>query len=58
MLEPLVSLSTRRERPRLHPLHRMLTAILSLVRNGCAWRLLPRDLPPWKTVLMDSSQIL
>jgi putative transposase len=20
------------------------------LRSGCAWRLLPRDFPPWKTV--------
>lgn len=24
--------------------------MFSSIRSGCAWRLLPRDLPPWKTV--------
>ncbi len=52
VLEPLVTPtpSTRRGRPRRHPLRRILNAIFYLVRSGCAWRLLPRDLPPWKTV--------
>lgn len=48
VLEPLVSPVTRRGRPRLHPLRRILNAIFSLVRSGCAWRLLPREFPPWK----------
>jgi transposase len=50
VLEPLVTPTTRRVRPRLHPLRRILNAISYLVRSGCAWRLLPRDLPPWKTI--------
>jgi putative transposase len=49
-LEPLVAMPSRRGRPRLHPLRRILNAIFYVVRSGCAWRLLPRDLPPWKTV--------
>jgi putative transposase len=28
----------------------MLNAIFYILRSGCAWRLLPHDLPPWKTV--------
>ena len=37
-------------RPRVHPLREILNAIFYIVRSGCAWRLLPHDLPPWKTV--------
>lgn len=37
-------------RPRLHSPREIFTAIVSLLRSGCAWRLLPHDLPPWKTV--------
>ncbi len=37
-------------RPRLHSPREILNAIFSLLRSGCAWRLLPHDLPPWKTV--------
>ena len=28
-------------------------AIFYLVRGGCAWRMLPNDLPPWKLVWHD-----
>jgi putative transposase len=31
-------------------LREILNAIFYIVRSGCAWRLLPHDLPPWKTV--------
>jgi len=37
-------------RPRVRPLRELLNAIFYIVRSGCAWRLLPHDLPPWKTV--------
>ena len=28
----------------------ILDAIFYAVRSGCAWRLLPNDLPPWRIV--------
>ncbi len=28
----------------------ILDAVFYVVRGGCAWRLLPHDFPPWKTV--------
>src|ERR687895_1998933 len=37
-------------RPRVHALREILDAIFYIVRSGCAWRLLPHDFPPWKTV--------
>src|SRR4051812_18539482 len=37
-------------RPRVHALREILNAIFYMVRSGCAWRLLPHDFPPWKTV--------
>jgi putative transposase len=37
-------------RPRLHGLRAILDAIFYVLKNGCPWRLLPRDFPPWKTV--------
>ncbi len=38
-------------RPRAHPVRELLDAIFFYVlRSGCAWRLLPHDFPPWKTV--------
>ncbi len=40
----------RRGRPRLWPARRVLDAVFYVLRSGCAWRLLPRDFPPWQTV--------
>jgi transposase len=33
-----------------HEKREIVNAILYLTRTGCAWRMLPRDFPPWKTV--------
>ena len=40
----------RRGRPRTWPLRVITDAILYLDRAGCAWRYLPSDYPPWRTV--------
>jgi putative transposase len=37
-------------RPRVHSVREILNAIFYVLRSGCAWRLLPHDLPPWRTV--------
>jgi len=37
-------------RPRLHELREILDAILYILKSGCAWRLLPHEFPPWKSV--------
>jgi putative transposase len=37
-------------RPKVHATREILNAIFYVVRGGCAWRLLPHDFPPWKTV--------
>jgi putative transposase len=37
-------------RPRVHAVREIVNAIFYILRSGCAWRLLPHDLPPWKTV--------
>jgi len=41
----------RDTRKSLHGAHyQILNAIFYMLRSGCPWRLLPHDLPPWKTV--------
>jgi putative transposase len=37
-------------RPEKHHRRAMVNAILYLVDNGCKWRALPADFPPWQTV--------
>jgi transposase len=49
-LEPYIPTAAWTGRPCLHSWREILNAIFSIMRSGCAWRLLPHDLPPWKTV--------
>jgi putative transposase len=49
-IEPHMPTPEAPGRPRVHPLREILDAIFYIVRSGCAWRLLPHDFPPWKTV--------
>jgi len=42
--------TTNRGKKRVHSYRKILNAIFYLLRSGCAWRLLPHDFPPWKTV--------
>jgi putative transposase len=39
-----------RGRPTVHPRRVIADAILYVIRTGCAWRYLPSDFPPWRTV--------
>ena len=41
---------SRRGRPRAWPLREIVNAIFYVMRGGIAWRLLPSDFPPWRTV--------
>ena len=41
---------TNRGRKRVHSYREILNAIFYLLRSGCAWRMLPHEFPPWKTV--------
>ena len=49
-LEPHLPAPKATGRPRMHTTREILNAIFYVVRGGCAWRLLPNDFPPWKTV--------
>lgn len=37
-------------RPEEYSKREILNAIFYLLRSGCSWRMLPHDLPPWRTV--------
>ena len=49
-IEPFVPAPKRRGRQRIHSPREILDAVFYVLRSGCAWRLLPREYPPWKTV--------
>ena len=47
---PQPKLSGKTGRPRDYPYREILNAIFYQLRTGCAWRLLPHDLPAWDSV--------
>ena len=50
ILCPLLPLESLVGRPNSWSLRIIINAIFYITRAGCAWRLLPSDLPPWQTV--------
>lgn len=50
VLEPRIPLARPGGRPRKTNMREVVNAIFYLTREGCSWRALPHDFPPWKTV--------
>ncbi len=50
LIEPLIPGPKLLGRPPRYSKRAILDAIFYTVRSGCAWRLLPHDLPPWRIV--------
>jgi transposase len=50
ILRPLVPAVRPGGRPAKHTRREILNALAYWLRAGCAWRLLPHDLPAWQTV--------
>jgi transposase len=50
LIEPLMPSANRIGRPRKTDLREVVNALLYLASAGCAWRLLPKDFPPFSTV--------
>ena len=49
-IEPLVPGPKLFGRPPRYEKRAILDAVFYVVRSGCAWRMLPHDLPPWRIV--------
>jgi putative transposase len=49
ILEPLLPPEKTGGRPRKYPRREVLNGIQYVLRAGCAWRLMPHDLPHWQT---------
>ncbi|MFC0862598.1 transposase [Sphaerimonospora cavernae] len=56
LIQPLLPEPNTSGRPEKHPRREIVNAILYVVRSGCPWRYLPRDLPPWQTVYWHFQQ--
>lgn len=49
ILEPLLPEQRPGGRHRLYAMREIINAIQYVLRSGCAWRLMPHDLPHWRT---------
>ena len=49
LLEPLLPPPKLGGRPVKYPRREVVNAIRYVLRTGCSWRMLPHDLPPWRT---------
>jgi putative transposase len=49
-IEPYIRSPNKRGRPKIYSLRHVLDAVFCALRSGCAWRLLPREFPPWRAV--------
>jgi putative transposase len=49
ILKPLLPPAKSGGRPRKYPMREVLNGIQYVLRAGCAWRLMPHDLPHWQT---------
>jgi putative transposase len=56
-VEPYLPTLKAPGRPRVHSLREILNAIYYIARSGCAWRLLPHEFPPWKTIPTTTSEL-
>jgi putative transposase len=50
IVEPCIPPPRPGGRPRKTDMREVINAIFYLTREGCSWRALPHDFPPWKTV--------
>ena len=46
----MLEAARRRTRPRKHDLYDVFCAVMYFIASGAAWRSLPHDFPPWRTV--------
>jgi putative transposase len=49
ILAPLLPPEKAGGRPRTYPIREVINGIQYILRGGCAWRLMPHDLPHWQT---------
>ena len=49
-LEPLIPVPKTGGRPAKYERREIINALFYLTKNGCTWRDLPHDLPPWSLV--------
>jgi putative transposase len=49
-IRPYLPAKSETGRPRKHGWRMILNSIFYVLQSGCAWRMLPKEMPPWQTV--------
>jgi len=49
-LQPLIPAARTGGRPAVYSRREIVNGILYILRSGAAWRMMPKDLPPWDLV--------
>lgn len=49
-VRPMLERARKRTRPRKHDLYDVFCAVLYFLEEGVAWRGMPKEFPPWRTV--------
>lgn len=49
-IRPYLPTEASTGRPREHGWRTILNSIFYILQSGCAWRMLPSEMPPWKTI--------
>ena len=50
LIKPLIPPAKPGGRPRKVDMREIINGIMYVLRSGCAWRMIPHDLPVWSTV--------
>ena len=50
VIEPRLVVTRKRGRPQEWSMREIVNGVFYVMRAGCPWRLVPKDLPPWQTV--------
>jgi hypothetical protein len=50
MIKPQLKASKKETRPAKYDVYDIFCAVLYVLKEGCRWRSLPHDYPPWKAV--------
>lgn len=49
-IRPLLEAARKQTRPRILDLYDVFCGVLSVLKRGCQWRMLPSDFPKWRSV--------